>query len=104
MCTRAFQESDLRYSANGKQRPPAGTKCISGCIFEAGRWGASWCNTKDDNWGTGCVPCQPGKTFNTNEIACVLKIFELAMKFNYSSNDYNSFQRRDWSIHKMNSI
>ena len=74
VCTRAFQESDLRYSANGKQRPPAGTKCISGCIFEAGRWGASWCNTKDDNWGTGCVPCEPGKTFNTNEIACVLKI------------------------------
>ena len=70
VCTRAFQESDLRFSGNF-QRPPEGTKCIGGCIFQAGRWGASWCNTADGNWGTWCVPCPPGKNFSTYEIECI---------------------------------
>ena len=65
-----IQESDLRFSG-GSQRPPAGTKCIGGCIFEAGRWGASWCNTANGNWGTGCVPCPSGKIFNTYQIQCI---------------------------------
>ena len=62
VCTREYQETDLKYSWNGKQRPPAGTKCVKPCLFEAGRWGSSWCYTeeKSGNWGAGCVPCPPG--------------------------------------------
>ena len=60
MCTVDYQESDLKYSGNGKQRPPAGTKCTSHCIYELGRWGSSWCYVAGENWGAGCVACPPG--------------------------------------------
>ena len=52
MCTGSFVE-------NG--RPPLGTKCAKPCVQQSGRWGWSWCYTKQDEsqWGAECVDC-PG--------------------------------------------
>ena len=50
MCTGNFYESG---------RPPIYSKCTKPCIHEVGRWGASWCDIKDGNWGAPCVSC-PG--------------------------------------------
>ena len=59
MCTGDFQESDLKNSGNGLQRPPTGTKCTSKCFNQSGRWGSSWCYTVTNNaqWGAECVKC-----------------------------------------------
>jgi len=59
MCTGDFQESDLKNSGNGLQRPPTGTKCTSKCFNQSGRWGSSWCYTLTNNaqWGAECVKC-----------------------------------------------
>ena len=56
MCTGNFWE-DASASGNNKPRPPVGTKCAEACVFERGRWGSSFCNTEDGNWGAECVPC-----------------------------------------------
>ena len=39
--------------------PPIYSKCTTPCVHQAGGWGASWCSTKDGNWGAPCVSC-PG--------------------------------------------
>ena len=58
-CTGDFLESDINNAGNKKQRPPAGTRCVSPCKIESGRWGSSWCDTEEDGsqWGAECVPC-----------------------------------------------
>ena len=59
MCTGFYAERDVGNSANGKQRPPNGTKCAEPCVKESGRWGSSWCITSKDRsqWGAECIPC-----------------------------------------------
>jgi len=58
-CTGVFQESDASTRANGKLRPPSGTKCVEDCILQSGRWGSSWCYTAKDKsqWGGECLDC-----------------------------------------------
>ena len=50
LCTGSFHESG---------RPAAGTKCALPCVMDSGRWGASYCYTKEDKsqWGAECVAC-----------------------------------------------
>ena len=54
-CTGVYQEE-------GK-RPQPGTKCFGPCIYDAGRWGKSYCytNKEKSQWGAECTKCQ-GKT------------------------------------------
>jgi len=58
-CTGYFQETDPSNSGNGKQRPPAGTKCVEDCVLQSGRWGSSFCYTAEDKsqWGGECLDC-----------------------------------------------
>jgi len=58
-CTGYFKETDPSNSGNGKQRPPAGTKCVEDCVLKSGRWGSSWCYTAEDKsqWGGECLDC-----------------------------------------------
>ena len=69
MCTGNYVEPDPTKSGNGKQRPPAGTKCVGSCIKQSGRWGSSFCHTEADKsqWGAECVSCQ-GLQFEENLI------------------------------------
>ena len=55
-CTGSFRESG---------RPAPGTKCALPCVMDSGRWGASYCYTKEDKsqWGAECVACG-GKYIN----------------------------------------
>ena len=62
MCTGTFSE-EASAAGNKKERPEAGTKCVGPCIYEKGRWGSSYCNTENDNWGAECVECT-GKYVN----------------------------------------
>ena len=48
MCTGTFFEEG---------RPEAGTRCVGPCIYEGGRWGSSYCNTGNGNWGAECIQC-----------------------------------------------
>jgi hypothetical protein len=66
MCTGNFLESNINDANNGKQRPPAWTKCVEECVIETGRWGSSWCYTSNDKsqWGAECISCS-GKEFTT---------------------------------------
>ena len=59
MCTGNYREADPANSGNGKQRPSEGTRCVSACKMESGRWGSSYCYTNEDNtqWGAECIPC-----------------------------------------------
>lgn len=61
MCTGNYQEA-AESSGNNKTRPLVGTKCIEPCIYQVGRWGISYCNTENDNWGAECVPCTGTKS------------------------------------------
>jgi len=58
-CTGFFKENDPSNSGNGKQRPPAGTKCVEDCVLKSGRWGSSYCFTAKDKsqWGGECLDC-----------------------------------------------
>ena len=51
-CTGVYQEE-------GK-RPQPGTKCFGPCIYDAGRWGKSYCytNKEKSQWGAECTECQ----------------------------------------------
>ena len=58
MCTgNFFEHASASENGNEKPRPPSGTRCAGPCIFELGRWGASYCFTADGNWGAECVAC-----------------------------------------------
>ena len=59
MCTGTFFE-EASASGNNKDSPEPGTRCEGPCIYEEGRWGSSYCNTENDNWGAECIQC-PGK-------------------------------------------
>ena len=56
-CTGTYFETGDQ-AGNGKDRPPPGTQCKGGCIEDSGRWGNSYCNTEDGNWGAECVDCE----------------------------------------------
>ena len=76
MCTGSFLESDIEDAANGKQRPPEGTKCNGACVIQSDRWGSSFCYTEEDKsqWGAECIPC-PGNT--TSLLLPALKLLRL---------------------------
>lgn len=62
MCTGNYKEGGKNYkggenNGNGRMRPPSGTKCAEACVNRKGRWGSSYCKTKDLNWGAECLPC-----------------------------------------------
>ena len=69
MCTGSFVE-------NG--RPPLGTKCAKPCVQQSGRWGWSWCYTKQDEsqWGAECENC-PGRWISASYA------LELVTKFSH---------------------
>lgn len=77
MCTGIFVESDIEDAANGKQRPPAGTKCIGACVIQTSRWGSSFCYTEGDKsqWGAECIPC-PGNITSLLSVAVKLLIIQ----------------------------
>ena len=60
-CTGVYQEE-------GK-RPQPGTKCFGPCIYDAGRWGKSYCYTNKDRsqWGAECTKCQGKKGMNRSK-------------------------------------
>ena len=69
MCTGTFYESG---------RPSAGTKCVAPCVSESGRWGSTWCYTKEDKsqWGAECVKCS-GKINRYSKISSLGKVMML---------------------------
>ena len=62
ICTGKYREV---HPGNGKQRPSEGTRCVSTCKTESGRWGTNYCYTNEDEtqWGAECIPCS-GNTVN----------------------------------------
>ena len=76
-CTGTYFETGDQ-AGNGKDRPPPGTPCDGGCIEDSGRWGNSYCNTKDGNWGAECVDCE-GKDIHILLSLCVLLLFHLIL-------------------------
>ena len=88
MCTGDYQENaaDALRTAYSGQRPSKGTRCVTQCYHEQGRWGSSYCYTKGSfivtkgenkgktfpNWGAECVPCS-GKQ-PTHELQKVYKL------------------------------
>ena len=65
-------------AGNGKDRPPPGTQCAGGCIEGAvgntDRWGNTYCDTVDGNWGAECLECRTlGKrTFNGSNLTVLI--------------------------------
>ena len=60
-CTGSFYE-DASSSSNGRERPPAGTACIDGCVDSSGSWGSDYCWTEPSGassrqWGAPCASC-----------------------------------------------
>jgi len=57
-CSGTFNRNWCPYLA---WNPPPNTKCTSECYGEKGRWGDSWCYTKNDKkqWGAPCEKCYP---------------------------------------------
>ena len=97
MCTGNFQETDQdlkRYTA----RPQEGTRCVSPCISEEGRWGTSWCNTVKDGsqWGAECVSCSGKMIYIIRFCICEILLLNTSQFYNSTILTNNNFDHNQF--------